>query len=1400
MIKELIDKLRKTVAENTEGHLPLSCRIELMKQIGDILTVQKIMCECCKKACSVTGRQIKENVHLLSRINGHLYRKPDSVEDIETESGELWLHVQNNPDETTTTVSWAIASLGYFVYDDAASMLDPEDYEGEDDDSYDPESMDIDFIVSLVCSGGSPFSDEWKGDVEKRREYWNWYLDMVLAVYENPQQEVIPFRMDNNHGEIHIPVPPECGQALSDMIGRLNSDLGSYIHAPTNRKEVERMKLYAEDSAIVRIVVDVIREYSCIPSTPQEKEDYRITGIYSYDVIRFWYCVALLAQSPEEYARDCLSELARTLMEQGPGELGILYRILLLLPEREYLHGLTGELAGYYRKIIPDLEAAKWLAKAGIPHPDSFEWSVSFRFTSNGERVLLSGNEAEKKAWFTLSVELFGPEALYGDCTRFTSYRIHVRNGDNSIHGHWNEKDGYLLRDDEYLIKDERYTPEQLVILMHRLSGFGIRFSKVPAGVSASRGISGKAVKKWIQERMEAYEHDCMEEVREQALDLYRDEGDVDDTLNEIRKKWGEEVPVLKDSRFDEIEMQYSCFSHETGLAALGQELTACGYALYDLNGDDIYLLALVPQAEMQAFEDKCRKYGQYCKLLKQSRYVFGMRARTIKLRKQMPRERMAWPDDGNIYITRGFAGYFVYGEWRPEDAEEWQGSFVADLRVTPLRPVMMKSRKIHSFIYSKELDFYAALYPVSFGEMVIGGKNPLEAEKWPRMSGLSVEGKYEFQWCGRYLCLGDVQSAIVHTMTPRGVEHVSRLILPKGMNYAPSFGIDGKRTLYILPGEFSTSHIFRYEGNGKYYRMPFLMSGYDRFSSGCIPVPETTRLLLLGDYTARSSSGIWTEPGLLDLNMATQECRIAPLRTGDGSFRLREFYKEWVLVESCSNGNRTDYARLWNRKTNEVLRLRPGVLGNESFRAIHAMPDGTIIVNTLDNNGDVLCRAEDFWDFLRTSSRPKKLGYWLNYPNPYPAREYELPPLSEDVTLMLAPPFKESLISSLLSDKSLNTNASSHSIARKNPSEYGNAEKNDKPEKSSADGIEISDGTLKIKGEPMDMPLSYTAMVRIFGRERIVFTHRTMQDDNGRTVQYDRRSFLVWDNAGVTAVRNEENAYNISAIYLWVTESKTPAESIPVPASVFSGDVLVDGVRWDRKSDMAVSSGKLEIAAPVSGGYMEITFADSRDRKDTWQHYRNAMVEHLQAALMDKDRVRQLEKVRPAAGLQGDRQDVAVRLADVCRSFIEHMVQALEAGYSMGRSVRYLKNSLMLPLTEAALKCSEHGPVKPSDMLSVYSGCVCLGYEKVNMKRFCEKLVGNGVRDYVYDSLVRCIVPEWELSEGSVFPEIKEWLVSHHGTEGGAEAETALKEISCISGNALICDALMKTVQNGKR
>ena len=107
--------------------------------------------------------------------------------------------------------------------------------------------------------------------------------------------------------------------------------------------------------------------------------------------------------------------------------------------------------------------------------------------------------------------------------------------------------------------------------------------------------------------------------------------------------------------------------------------------------------------------------------------------------------------------------------------------------------------------------------------------------------------------------------------------------------------------------------------------------------------------------------------------------------------------------------------------------------------------------------------------------------------------------------------------------------------------------------------------------------------------------------------------------------------------------------------------------------------------------------------------------------------------------------------------------------------------------MTEAAEKSSEYGSVRFSDLLSVYSGCVLLGYEKVNMKRFCEKLVKNGIRDFVFDTL------EWDLTEDTVFPKIKEWIVSRQKDTTGPEKEAALKEISDISENILVVDAIMK-------
>ena len=52
------------------------------------------------------------------------------------------------------------------------------------------------------------------------------------------------------------------------------------------------------------------------------------------------------------------------------------------------------------------------------------------------------------------------------------------------------------------------------------------------------------------------------------ALDILKFDGAVQDTLAELRRKWGAQVPALLDERFDAIGIQYMKLPHEKGAAA----------------------------------------------------------------------------------------------------------------------------------------------------------------------------------------------------------------------------------------------------------------------------------------------------------------------------------------------------------------------------------------------------------------------------------------------------------------------------------------------------------------------------------------------------------------------------------------------------------------------------------------------------------------------------------------------------------------------------------------------------------------------------------------------------------------------------------------------------------------
>lgn len=71
----------------------------------------------------------------------------------------------------------------------------------------------------------------------------------------------------------------------------------------------------------------------------------------------------------------------------------------------------------------------------------------------------------------------------------------------------------------------------------------------------------------------------------------------------------------------------------------------------------------------------------------------------------------------------------------------------------------------------------------------------------------------------------------------------------------------------------------------------------------------------------------------------------------------------------------RLDFARLWNRSTGEVQRIRPGMFGSERLEHIGRMSDGRVVLTTLRSQvGQVVHFPEDFWNFLCTASRPQRM------------------------------------------------------------------------------------------------------------------------------------------------------------------------------------------------------------------------------------------------------------------------------------------------------------------------------------------------------------------------------------------------------------------------------------------
>ena len=363
---------------------------------------------------------------------------------------------------------------------------------------------------------------------------------------------------------------PGCTPGTVEKIDALNRKLGSFIHAPLNLKEVLRMEPFAADAEVVRAVAATLDNYAIIPTSPTERERQRTTGLpKDYDIVGFWYCVALLALSAEPEAVRYLLVLARILMVEDPAELFLLRRIVRLLEGFPFPHlqELKSRIEGFYDTVTHQLEAFRWLEAAGIPWPESYEWEVIAQFSSDGEPYAdPAAPKEERRRRVVLTLRLNSPRSLYGSCRQHNSYEISLRNEDNTTRGMWNEGHGDLFIDDRPVMQHRMFTPLQLPELFDALEGFGIRLVRKPVMVYTSQGIRNAHVKVFqmlenqlgrnqsaIGQAAEAPGQPKEEDdpgdtsaggskfpevgrAVEEALDLLKYDGEVNDSLAEMRK------------------------------------------------------------------------------------------------------------------------------------------------------------------------------------------------------------------------------------------------------------------------------------------------------------------------------------------------------------------------------------------------------------------------------------------------------------------------------------------------------------------------------------------------------------------------------------------------------------------------------------------------------------------------------------------------------------------------------------------------------------------------------------------------------------------------------------------------------------------------------------------------
>jgi len=190
-----MNELESVIEANPRGHLELKYRVSLMQRINNADITNKIFLECVKYVLPIWQADNSEDTNfeiLLQAIQDYLYDGKGSKEHI----GKLQDKFRNYFEDVSNTKAGlpglSIIALSGSIINNAAQILNIEDYEGQDDNSFDWDVWNPDFCASIAYAGGNPFVDE--GDVAKRVHFWAWYLDITDKLTHNSDSPILSIK------------------------------------------------------------------------------------------------------------------------------------------------------------------------------------------------------------------------------------------------------------------------------------------------------------------------------------------------------------------------------------------------------------------------------------------------------------------------------------------------------------------------------------------------------------------------------------------------------------------------------------------------------------------------------------------------------------------------------------------------------------------------------------------------------------------------------------------------------------------------------------------------------------------------------------------------------------------------------------------------------------------------------------------------------------------------------------------------------------------------------------------------------------------------------------------------------------------------------------------------------